>query len=125
MRIKRYAAVFSLGSVIYSLLEIIWRGYTHWTMALTGGFCLSCIYAFNDRVPRAKLWQKCLVGTGVITASEFGVGMLVNRTLHWNVWDYSDMPMNLCGQICPVYSLLWFLLCIPAVGVCSAMKARR
>ena len=37
---KRYSqdtVVFAIGAVSYSLIEILWRGYTHWTMMITGG----------------------------------------------------------------------------------------
>ena len=32
-------SVFSIGAAGYSLLEILWRGNTHWTMTLAGGIC--------------------------------------------------------------------------------------
>lgn len=42
-KFKEYAAVCTVGSVGYSAIEVLWRGFTHWTMALTGGvgFCCS------------------------------------------------------------------------------------
>ena len=33
-------AVFALGAAGYAALELLWRGRTHWTMALTGGAVL-------------------------------------------------------------------------------------
>ena len=42
----------------------------------------------------------------------------------WNVWDYSDMPLNLYGQICLPFTGLWFLLCIPAFGICRIAERR-
>ena len=33
-------AVFALGAAGYATLELLWRGRTHWTMALTGGAVL-------------------------------------------------------------------------------------
>ena len=37
---KKQAAIFSTGALGYSLLEILARGYTHWTMTILGGLCL-------------------------------------------------------------------------------------
>ena len=34
---KQTTGLFFLGGIGYAGLEILWRGYTHWTMALTGG----------------------------------------------------------------------------------------
>ncbi len=111
--VKEYTAVYVIGALGYSLIEIIWRGNTHWTMTLTGGLCFTLIYASNLKNRFKKLWKKCLMGSGIITSVEFSVGCLVNLGLKWNVWDYSAMHFNILGQICLLYSGLWFLLCIP------------
>ena len=54
-----------------------------------------------------------------ITGIEFLTGVVVNIVLKMNVWDYSAMPGNILGQVCLPYSLLWFFLTIPALGVCA------
>lgn len=33
----------------------------------------------------------------------------------WNVWDYSNMPFNLLGQICLPFTVIWFFLSAVAV----------
>ena len=35
-KIKEYFVVFASGGIIYSLIEVVFRGFTHWTMTLTG-----------------------------------------------------------------------------------------
>ena len=37
-------AVFVLGGAAYGMIEILFRGYTHWTMVLTGGACILTLY---------------------------------------------------------------------------------
>lgn len=118
-RTLEYGIVFMVGSVGYALVELVWRGRTHWTMMLTGGACLALIYLTERRYPRAPRWKRCLVGTQVITLAELAVGFLVNVLLGWAVWDYSCLPLNLFGQICPLYSALWFLLCLPVTHFCA------
>lgn len=112
---RNYGFIYALGSVGYGLVEILWRGYTHWTMALTGGTCFVLLYRTNIRMAGKKLWQKCLAGSSLITVTEFIVGCVVNLKLKWNVWDYSNLPFNVKGQICLLYSVLWFFLCIPVL----------
>ena len=119
-----YLLVFGLGALIYSLLEVLWRGYSHWTMALTGGFCLAVIYLLCRRMRGRALWQKCLVGSGIITATEFFVGCLVNGLLGWDVWDYSGLPGNLLGQVCFLYTGLWFILSGPAFWLCGLVQKK-
>lgn len=104
---------FAAGAAGYPLLELLWRGRTHWTMSCTGGICLTGIRRICRAMRHRSLAGCCAAAGGLITAAELGVGLLVNRMLRWQVWDYSRMPMNLWGQICPAYSLLWTLLCLP------------
>lgn len=118
-RFLELTAVFAIGAGGYTLIEILWRGYSHWTMALTGGLCFLLIYLTNMSFESAPLWKKCLTGSLIITQVELVVGFLVNILLGWNVWDYSDQLFNLYGQVCVLYSVLWFLLCIPGVLFCG------
>ena len=41
--------------------------------------------------------------------------MIVNIILQWNVWDYSNVPFNVMGQICLPFSIIWFFLSLPAI----------
>jgi uncharacterized membrane protein len=104
------------------MIELLWRQHTHWTMFLAGGVCFLTLYILNTK--KLKLWMKCAAGAGVITAVEFLAGCLVNLTLGWGVWDYSRVPGNLLGQVCPLYSLLWAALCLPVTVLCDSLKAR-
>lgn len=122
--LKEGVIVFCAGAGIYGLLELLWRGHTHWTMPLTGGLCLSLINACCRRMERFRLWQRCLAGCGIVTACEFLVGCLVNCVLGWKVWDYSERFGNILGQVCVGYSALWFVLCIPACLLCGFLQKR-
>lgn len=121
-RLRDYSAVWLVGSAGYNLLEILWRGFTHWTMAVTGGLCFFLLYRLNLRRPREGVLRKCLRGTFAVTAVEFLVGCVVNRLLKWQVWDYSGRFGNLLGQVCPLYTGLWFLLCIPVYGLAGLVR---
>ena len=122
--LREAAVIFFIGEIGYSLLEILWRGYTHWTMALTGGLCFLLLYYLNQRLEGMVLWKKCLAAAFMITGIEFLVGCLVNLTLHWQVWDYTEWPFNIWGQVCLFYSVLWYLLAIPVLGLCGLLKRR-
>ena len=118
-RNRRALFTFALGAVSYPAIELIWRGRTHWSMALTGGACLLAIGRMNGRLRGRVGWPgRCALGSLIITSFELSVGLVVNRCLKWNVWDYSRVPGNLLGQICPRFCLYWFLLNIPLLGVC-------
>lgn len=120
---KEYICVVFFGGAGYSTLEIFWRGYTHWTMALTGGAGLLCIYGMAALLQECGFFQKCLVGCLMLTTLELAVGTVVNLRLGWHVWDYSSQPWNLFGQICPLYCLFWFFLCMLLVPLCAWLRA--
>lgn len=110
----RKAMVFSFGGTGYCLIELLWRGHTHWSMYLTGGLCFYVIEWLNRRVLAARsLWTKCAAGAAVITGIEFCVGCVVNLWLGLGVWDYTRLPLNLFGQISVLYSVLWYMLSAP------------
>lgn len=104
--------VFILGGYAYAMIEILFRGYTHWTMVLTGGACILTIYIISGWLMSVPLVVGALMCALIITFYEFCVGIIVNLRLGWQVWDYSDMPGNILGQICPTFTILWFLLCL-------------
>lgn len=121
MTIKEFLTVFLLGGSAYGLLEIAWRGRTHWTMVLTGGVCAVSIYLVATRSGLGPWGQYALCAV-LITAWEYLAGAVVNVALGWAVWDYSREPFNLYGQVCARYALYWFLLSIPACALARLLQ---
>ena len=117
MHIKPYELLYMalIGSLVYSLLEVAARGFTHWTMTVTGGFLAIVLYLMNWHAPPHTRLLQYITGAIMITAVEMLVGVADNLILHWNVWDYTDMPLNLYGQICLPFMILFACLC--AVGI--------
>lgn len=121
---KEDLMVYLTGAGGYGLLELCTRGYTHWSMLLTGGTCLLLFYRFHKKYRTAPIVVKCLAATGIITALEFLVGCIVNVGFQWQVWDYSNRPFNVLGQICLLFSVLWFLLGVPMSFLCAFLERR-
>ena len=108
----KYAVIFLVGGTVYGLIEVSFRGFTHWSMVLTGGACTLTLYFIQMAMPSLNIFLKALLGAAVITLYEFSVGCIVNLWFRLGVWDYSDRAFSLYGQICPLFSLIWFLLCL-------------
>ena len=65
-RIVKKTLVFTFGGTGYCLIELLWRGHTHWTMYLTGGLCFFLIENLNRTVLLGKnLAAKCAAGAAV------------------------------------------------------------
>lgn len=123
LKFKEYFMCFALGAFTYGLVEVVVRGYTHWSMAIAGGTVM-VIFNLISRSRKFGFLARCLLGALVITAVEFTVGMIVNVGLGWNVWDYSDKPFNVFGQICPFFTAGWFFISIPAFWLCEFIQKR-
>ena len=105
------------GGLLYMGIELLWRGHTHWTMGIIGGLCFVLIGLLDEWQEHPPLLLQMLEGAALVTTLELITGLLVNRWLGWGVWDYSDMPLNLWGQICPQFAAVWFFLSAAAVKV--------
>jgi uncharacterized membrane protein len=105
-------------------LELLFRGFTHWSMGLLGGACLTALWYLNRACADRPLPLRALFGAFLITAGEFVTGCVVNLLLGWQVWSYADQPGNLLGQICPLFTFLWFLLCLPLLFLLSLLQKR-
>lgn len=109
---KELTFVYFVGAISYSLIEVLFRGYTHWTMALTGGVCFLLFYIMNFSLDIGII-GKCFFASFIITSLEFIVGYFVNIVFKLNVWSYAGLPFNYLGQVCLLYSGIWFLFGFP------------
>ena len=51
------------------------------------------------------------------TAIEFVTGLGMEKLFHQRWWDYSKMPLNIGGYVCPLFSLIWGVACVLIVDV--------
>ncbi len=120
-RIRRLNAEMTvIGGLGYNLIELLWRGRTHWSMFLVGGACFHLIGQIGHRI-KAPLAAKCGLCALGITIVELVSGCILNLWLNLNVWDYSKMKYNIKGQVCLLYSVFWLVLsavAIPLYALC-------
>ena len=124
-KLRADASVFLIGSLGYPFIEILWRGYTHPTMALAGGLAAVALFRINRTLSRGALWLRILASGAAVTLIELVFGVVFNLWLGLGVWDYSDVPLALLGQICLPYSLFWCLLSLPFCLFCARRRPRR
>ena len=115
-KLLKYYTLGTLGGTVYVFIELTWRGYSHWSMFLLGGICFIALGLINEVIPwEMPLTAQMFIGCVIITALEFITGCIVNLWLGWDVWDYSELPCNLLGQISLKSSVGWYFL--SAVGI--------
>ena len=111
-KVAEYAFLWILGGSIYFAFELIFRGFSHWSMFILGGICMM-FFAFQGSASNFSepLWKQVFRCTIFVISCEFITGIIVNKWLGIDVWDYSDMPLHLFGQICLPFALLFAILC--------------
>lgn len=114
---------------VYFFAEVIWKTAQgspetiSWTM-----FALAIILAIPMERFGAELpWEMPLITQAGISAlaviaTEFVAGLILNVALGLGIWDYSNMPGNIMGQICPQFALLWFVVSIIGIVLMDWMR---
>lgn len=116
--ILKYFILGWFGGSTYCSLEVIFRGRSHWSMVALAFILFLLIGSLNNLFPWGmSLAKQGIIGACMVTVLEFITGCIVNIWLGWNVWDYSNMPLNILGQVCLPFSLLWILLSIVCIIV--------
>lgn len=105
-----HAALGVIGGGMYVAIELLWRRRSHVSMFCVGGLCFALIGGIHTRFRRIALPLRCALCASAVTAVEYVSGCLLNRRWKLNVWDYSDQPHNIKGQVCPLYTFYWGLL---------------
>ena len=110
--ILRYTLLFLLGGFSYCFIEILSRGYSHISMLIAGGICFVLIGNLNRKRKDMSLVGQMFLSAIIITGIELVTGLIVNVWLGLEVWNYSSLPYNFMGQICLLYTNIWFFLSI-------------
>ena len=112
------------GGTVYFLLEVAWKTLTgrpeaiSWTMLVLAVLLCVPVERCGEELPWAcPLWLQALCCAALVTAVELAAGLVLNVWLRLGVWDYSHLPGNLWGQVCPQFALLWWGLCLLFIPV--------
>ena len=120
--LKRSALFFITGAIGYGAIEILWRGHTHPTMMLAGGICFLAFSFIAKSLVRLPLIVKSLIAAFTVTFVELVFGLIFNVWLKMAIWDYSAIPFNFLGQICPLFSLCWCGLALIFIPLAAKMS---
>lgn len=102
------------AGAVYFFLEVAWkilRGEPEtisWTMFLLAIVLAIPLERFGAELPwEMPLVSQALICGTAITVVELLAGLVLNVWLGLGIWDYSGLPGNLWGQICPQFWVLW------------------
>lgn len=124
-QLAKYAYLFWFGGSFYVTLEVIYRQYSHISMLILAGLVFIIIDLLNEIWGwETSLILQILVGTVIATIGEFITGCIVNLWLGLNVWDYSNLPFNLYGQVYLQFTLIWMPIILLAIVLGDVIRWR-
>ena len=110
---------------IYCMIEILFRGWSHWSMfVLTGFLGVFCVDSINNTLSfDCDYIVQILISTILCTIGEGISGIILNVWLQLNVWDYSKMTFGtfFFGQCNVIFCVAWALIIgLFAIFYCDA-----
>jgi len=111
--IFKLTIITAIMGILYVLIELLYKGYTYWQLALIGGLA-GMLTGYTNSILKWKLplLLQGALGMVIATTCEFVGGYYFNICNHCSIWDYSNLPFNFYGQICLYYSVAWFFLSV-------------
>lgn len=79
-------------------------------MLIAGGISFMLFSFVAEKYKYRSLLYKAVLCAVGVTAIELVFGVIFNLILKMHIWDYSNVPLNFMGQICPLYTLYWGVL---------------
>lgn len=107
--------LFCYGGCLYTIVELLFRGNSHWTMFILGGLCFLLVGGIDEVFGNMPLIAQMGISAVIITVLEFICGCIVNLWLDMDVWNYTRLPFNILGQVCLIFTVAWFFLSL--VGI--------
>lgn len=109
---------------IYCMIEILFRGWSHWSMfVLTGFLGVFCVDSINNMLSfDCDYIMQILISTILCTIGEGISGIILNVWLQLNVWDYSKMTFGtfFFGQCNVLFCVAWMLIISIIIFYCDA-----
>lgn len=107
------------GGTLYFFIEVVYKtigGHPErisWTMLVVALILTIPVERCGAELPwNCPLWLQAMACAALVTIVELLSGIIINVWLQMDVWDYTGIPGNIMGQICPQYSATWYGLCI-------------
>ncbi len=97
--------------------NIVNRGFLNGPVCPVYGFGMTAVLYFYYLIGSDSFILLFLEGIVFTTVIELIAGFILDKCFHARWWDYSDMPHNLNGYICPAFSFIWGLAVVFAIKI--------
>jgi uncharacterized membrane protein len=103
--------------VIYAALKegkFINRGFLNGPLCPIYGFGVIAVVNFLKPVQN-NLFFLFFGSVFIASAIELTAGFVLEKIFRQKWWDYSEVPFNIGGYICPLFSMMWGIACLVIV----------
>jgi len=114
-----YAFLGWCAEVVFAALKngrFVNRGFLNGPVCPIYGFGLVAVLLLLQPFQQS-LWMLYAGSVVLTTAIELITGFAMEKLFHQRWWDYSKMPLNIGGYVCPLFSLIWGVACVLIVDV--------
>ena len=115
-----YSFIGWVTEVVYhavTLGKIMNRGFLNGPVCPVYGFGMTAVLFVFSLVSVDNPFIVFLIGVILTTLIELIAGWALYTFFHARWWDYSSMPLNLNGYICPAFSIIWGLAVLAVVRI--------
>lgn len=110
-----YGVIFLTSGLIYTMLELMWRGRTHWTMFLCAGLCGLVMANINNNLLEfdTDFLKQVSVSALCCTTFEFLFGIMFNGD--FAIWDYRGLwgTIHILGdQVNILFFGIWIIISV-------------
>jgi uncharacterized membrane protein len=116
IKYKKIIVIWIILGMIYMTLEGIYRiregGFVNIVMLPIGGLCGLIVGSINQikKFYNMKIIYQSLIGACCTLFIEYISGYIFNIKLNLDIWDYSELPLNIHGQVCLLFGVIWFII---------------
>lgn len=110
-----YGVIFVTSGLIYIMLELLWRGRSHWTMFLCAGLCGLVMANINNNLLEfdTDFLEQVFVSALCCTTFEFLFGIMFNGD--FSIWDYRGLwgTIHVLGdQVNILFFGIWIIISV-------------
>ena len=100
-----------------TLGKIMNRGFLNGPVCPVYGFGMTAVLFVFDNIGTDNPFIVFVIGLVLTTLIELIAGWILYTFFHARWWDYSSMPLNIRGYICPAFSIIWGFAVLTVVKI--------
>lgn len=124
-KLLQYLFIYIFSGSFYCIVEILFRGYSHYSMFILAGFIGLIICYQNDNIIsyESPFEAQVLFCAAISTLGEYITGLIANQDFY--IWDYRGLWGTFAnGQLNIFFIFAWIIICAIAIPILDYLEWR-